>query len=157
MHRRALAGLMLAAAVACTPPPAAGFSDEDRATLKAAGDDMAALANAGNFAGWEKYQASDVVMYPPNQEPLVGREAVIAALKGFPPVSGMKFVQEEVEGTADFAYVRGTYEATFNPPGAAPMPDRGNYIEIWRKMADGRWLITRDIYNSSLPLPAAAP
>jgi hypothetical protein len=30
--------------------------------------------------------------------------------------------------------------------------DRGKYIEIWTKV-DGKWLIHRDIWNSSLPQP----
>ena len=129
MHR-VLVGLVLAATVACAPPPAVGFTDEDRAAIKAAGEGMAELANAGNPAGWEKYQASDIVMYVPNMEPVVGREAVVELLKTFPPMSGVRFVQEEVEGTATFAYVRGTYAMTLSPPGAAPMQDHGNYIEI---------------------------
>lgn len=152
MHR-ALAGLVLAAVVACAPPPAVGFTDEDRAAIKAAGESMAEMANAGNPAGWEKHQASDIVMYPPNMEPVVGRDAVVEVLKSFPPMSGVTLRQEEVEGSSTFAYVRGSYAMTLSPPGAAPIQDRGNYIEIWRKMNDGRWLITRDLYNSSVPLP----
>lgn len=157
MLRHALAGLVVAATVACTPPPSPGFTDADRAAIKAAGDAMAEMANAGNPAGWETHQAADVMMFPPNAEPLVGRDAVVAALKTFPPMSGVKFVQEEVSGTAEFAYVRGRYEMTMSPPGVPPIQDRGNYVELWRKMADGRWLISRDMYNSSVPLPTPTP
>jgi ketosteroid isomerase-like protein len=43
---------------------------------------------------------------------------------------------------------------TLTPVGAAPIENRGKYIEIWRKQADGSWKILRDVYSSDLPLPA---
>ncbi len=40
------------------------------------------------------------------------------------------------------------------PEGAAePVQDRGKYVEIRRKQADGAWLIAVDIFNSDLPIP----
>jgi ketosteroid isomerase-like protein len=35
-----------------------------------------------------------------------------------------------------------------------PASDRGTYIELWEKQADGSWKIARDIYNSDVA-PAA--
>ena len=53
--------------------------------------------------------------------------------------------------------MRGAYTMTLAVPGApAPVQDRGKYIEIWRKQADGPWKLARDIFNSDLP-PAAPP
>ena len=36
-----------------------------------------------------------------------------------------------------------------------PIQDHGKFIEIRRKQPDGSWLISRDIFNSDLPLPSA--
>ena len=55
---------------------------------------------------------------------------------------------------ADLAYDRGTYSMTVTPPGAAPIEDRGKYLTIYRKQADGSWKIARVMFNSDLPLPA---
>jgi ketosteroid isomerase-like protein len=31
--------------------------------------------------------------------------------------------------------------------------DRGKYLEIWKRQADGSWKVALDIFNSDLPLP----
>jgi len=36
----------------------------------------------------------------------------------------------------------------------APIEDRGKYLTIWRKQADGSWMVHRGTFNSDLPLPA---
>jgi ketosteroid isomerase-like protein len=43
---------------------------------------------------------------------------------------------------------------TVTPPGAAPFEDRGKYLTICRKQADGSWKVARAMFNSDLPLPA---
>ena len=49
---------------------------------------------------------------------------------------------------------RGTYAMTFTLPGApGPTEDRGKYLLIERKQADGSWLITNEMFNSDVPLP----
>ena len=58
----------------------------------------------------------------------------------------------EIVGKGDLAFARGTYSFTIVPEGATPITDRGNYVEIWRKGADGVWRISRDIFNSELPI-----
>jgi len=48
--------------------------------------------------------------------------------------------------------VRGSYQMTFES-GAT---DFGKFLEIRRHQADGRWLVTLDMFNSDLPVPAPA-
>jgi ketosteroid isomerase-like protein len=61
----------------------------------------------------------------------------------------------EVMGYADLAYLRGSYSMTFSLPGVpAPIDEQGKFLQIYRKQGDGSWKITREIYNSDLPLPA---
>lgn len=141
---------------ACAPKGPVGLTEADRAAIAAAGESMEVATNAGEMAKWADVQTEDVQMFAPNADPVVGRDAVIAALKTYPPLSNVKFVQDEVVGAGDVAYVRGSYSMTLSPPGIPPFEDKGVYMEIWRKQPDGRWLISRDIYNSSVPLPAPA-
>ena len=72
-------------------------------------------------------------------------------MRAFPRVTRAEFHVEEIDGYGDIAYVTGRYAMTLQPEGApGPIDDRGKYIEIRRKQADGSWLLARDIFNSDL-------
>ena len=151
----ALTGMLMLGG--CAPPAASGLTDADRAAMAAAAVSMATAANSGQIDAWGAFLTESAEQLPPNSDIVVGRTAVLAVLKSFPPMSGVRFIQDEVEGSGELAYVKGRYEMTLNPPGAPPISDRGKYIEIWRKQADGRWLIDRDMYSSSVPIPQPKP
>ncbi|MGQ0642023.1 MAG: YybH family protein, partial [Gemmatimonadaceae bacterium] len=38
-----------------------------------------------------------------------------------------------------------------------PAEDRGRYVNVWQRQADGSWKIVRDMSNSSLPPPGTQP
>ena len=47
---------------------------------------------------------------------------------------------------------------TFTIPGApGPIDEQGKFLQVYRKQGDGSWKMTREIYNSDLPLPLPAP
>jgi ketosteroid isomerase-like protein len=74
-----------------------------------------------------------------------------------PPNRDFTLRQIDVDGRGDLAYVYGKYSWVLMIPGQPPVPDSGKYIEVWRKQADGNWKITRDVFNSDVPLPAPPP
>jgi ketosteroid isomerase-like protein len=76
-------------------------------------------------------------------------------LSTFPPLTSFTLNPVEIEGVGKLAYQRGTYQMTMLLPGGVTASDSGKYVEIRRRQADGTWLITRDIWNSDIPLPAA--
>jgi ketosteroid isomerase-like protein len=45
---------------------------------------------------------------------------------------------------------------TLNDPTGKPVNDRGKFLEVWKKQADGKWKCTMDIWNSDLPASAPA-
>jgi len=59
-----------------------------------------------------------------------------------------------VAQSGELAYLSGTYELTLNDASGKPVKDRGKYVEVWKKQADGTWKATVDIWNSDLPAPA---
>jgi ketosteroid isomerase-like protein len=139
------------------PPGAATLSAADQAAIPKVADDAVALVNSDTpdlDAYAQAYYAPDAVVMPPNAPALTGPAAFAAYTKAFPPISDFKFQIVEMEGTADMAWVRGTYSMTISPPGAEPVNDVGKYIEIWKKQADGGWRAVRDIINSDLPMVA---
>jgi ketosteroid isomerase-like protein len=97
---------------------------------------------------------ADVSFNPPNEVAITGQAALKTWMGQLPPVTEFKFSNLKVEGRDDLAYVLGNYAMTMQIPGAAtPIKDAGKFIEIRRKQADGRWLISVDIFNSDLPPP----
>ena len=144
--------MCLVLSVGCQGP--AGLSEADRAAIRQGCENYAKLVNAKDFKGAAALYAEDAIVLPPNQAAIQGRAAIQADLEASPPLSNFQLQSLEMEGRGDLAYDRGTYSMTVTPPGAAPIEDRGKYVAIWRKQADGSWKCLRDIWNSDLPLPA---
>jgi ketosteroid isomerase-like protein len=57
----------------------------------------------------------------------------------------------EVARSGDLAWCTGTY--TF----ANPALDKGKYVDVWKKQADGSWKVVITTFNSDLPGPAGRP
>lgn len=94
----------------------------------------------------------DAIVLPPNGPKAQGRAAVLDWMKAFPAITDANLTIEEIDGYGDLAFVRGAYFMTIVPDGTGePIQDRGKFIEIRRKQADGSWLMARDIFNSDLP------
>ena len=86
----------------------------------------------------------DVVFMVPGREPF-GKEAFRAASQG---MKGMQMQAtsdiRELQVLGDCAYVRNHLEVTVTPPGGQPMRRSGYTLTLFRKNADGRWLLARD-------------
>ena len=60
----------------------------------------------------------------------------------------------EITGGGDVALVRGHFEMTLALPGAAaPIEERGKFLDGWRRQPDGRWLIWRSSFSANHPRP----
>ena len=71
---------------------------------------------------------------------------------------GVLALPDEVNLTgANWAFERGTYKITLAPrTSGPPISDAGKYITIYHRQADGTWVMARDIWNSSNPLPGSS-
>ncbi len=144
--------ICLGFSVGCQRP--AGLSEADRTAIRQADENDMKLMNAKDWKGDSALYAEDAVLLPPNQAAVQGRASIQAWMEAFPPFSNFQEQSLEIEGQGDLAYDRGTYSMTVTLPGAAPIEDRGKYLTIWRKQADGSWMVHRGTFNSDLPLPA---
>jgi ketosteroid isomerase-like protein len=64
----------------------------------------------------------------------------------------------DVTVAGDWAIETGTFDWTVAPvAGGTAVRDQGNFVAIWRRQPDSSWKATRLIWNSSQPLPGAAP
>lgn len=157
MFRLTLAAalLVLGCQPADTLPAVAEFTQADRDAIEAQRDAWEAAANAGNWDSVAALYTEDATALPPNSPMVTGRAGVRQAFAAMPPVGDVKLTTGEVVATAEMAVVRGNYSLNLMLPGAnAAIADTGKFVELWRKQSDGRWLLSWDIWNSDIPLPA---
>ena len=67
--------------------------------------------------------------------------------------SDVKFNDTSIDVAGDYAIETPNSEMTVTPKGGKAMPDKGKYLTVWKKQADGSWKIYRDINNSDGPVP----
>jgi ketosteroid isomerase-like protein len=138
-----------------------------------AGDSKAEQALRDTDAAWSKaaaskhldktvsYYSDDATVLPPNAPIATTKEAIkkiwqdMFATPGF--VISWKATKVEVAKSGDLGFVSGTYELTMNDASGKPVTDKGKYVEVWEKKADGKWKCGTDTWNSDLPASPSAP
>ena len=105
--------------------------------------DSAAVAACYTSDGW---------MLPPNGDIIKG-SSIVNAWGGFIRlgVKEVKLMIDEVTGNQDQLAEVGHYEIIGDQN---QVWDKGKYVVIW-KQENGMWKLHRDIWNSSMPAPAA--
>ncbi|HEV8509239.1 MAG TPA: DUF4440 domain-containing protein [Gemmatimonadales bacterium] len=114
-----------------------------------------------DLAGYLAFVDSAAAIQQPNGPTVTGREAIRTLIEGFYALPNLRGTwhpaQVEAARSGDLAYSTGAYELTFDDPSGKPVTERGRYLEVWRRHADGRWRMVVESFNSDLPLPGAAP
>ena len=149
-------GLVCMTLVACQPG-AGGLSEQDQAAIRKLDVDYVKMVTAekpDSNAAVDLIYAEDAKVLMPNMPASEGRQAIKAASAQMPPLKEFKLDIVSLEGRGDLAYEYGTYGTAAVPPGSSvPVTDKGKYVAVWKKQADGTWKIIRDIWNSDLPVP----
>lgn len=145
--------LILACQQPATTVAPPGLTEADRAAIESLHTEFAAAVVAGDFAKVAAMYTDDASLMAPNAPVVTGRMAIQQVLTTFPPMGEMKLITHEVHGSSDVAAVRGTFAILMAPPGSPAISDTGSYAELWRKQADGKWLMAWDIWNSHKPAP----
>ncbi len=147
--------------MACQPAAqeaaSGALSAEDIAAIRDVAESFRQAMLASDWETATSLFIEDAVRQPPNEPMIVGRAAILASMEA-EPVTFTQFSNAplEIDGRGDLAYARGTYSLTATAEGMAePITDKGKYLGVFRKQADGSWLAAADIWNSDLPLPAA--
>ncbi len=108
--------------------------------------------NSGDIDGWMSLWVDSGVQMPPNEPPVIGKEAIRARNKGVLDrfAFSMTITNHEVGVGGDWAFARGTFAATLTPKaGGAAVSIDGKYMTILARQPDGSWKIHRDIFNSN--------
>jgi ketosteroid isomerase-like protein len=101
------------------------------------------------------FVAPDGAMYAPNAPAAQGAEAVKNMAADMFKLPDVKIswtpTLVEVAKSGDLGFSSGTYEFSFKDPSGKTINDKGKYVTVWKKQADGSWKVVRDIFNSDLP------
>jgi ketosteroid isomerase-like protein len=150
-----IAVIVSATFVACQPG-GAGLSDQDKAAIRKVYDEATKidLSAKPDYDAYVKlYYTEDATVLMPNTPAVQGRAAIQSVFASLPPMSDFKADIVDIDGRGDVAYVRGNYTMTMNPPGAPPVTDKGKYVEVWKRQADGSWKAAYDSWSTDLPVP----
>jgi ketosteroid isomerase-like protein len=142
------------AAVACF----AGDPNAER-TLRDLDAQWSAAAGAKDVDKTVSFYSNDAIVMAPNAPADTTKEAIRKGWQDLLASPGLviswKTTKVEVAKSGDLAFLSGTYEVTMNDPSGKPINDRGKYVEVWEKQADGKWKCGTDIWNSDLPIAPA--
>uniref|UniRef100_A0A914VGQ5 DUF4440 domain-containing protein n=1 Tax=Plectus sambesii TaxID=2011161 RepID=A0A914VGQ5_9BILA len=109
--------------------------------------EVSKLSKAGDAVGVAEFYDPDCFMIPAGGNLVKGRSGVEEMLKEFMAggVKNAQFNAEEVNGSGDWAFERGTYEWEVGNGSVS-----GGYLLVWKKI-DGNWLIHNDCFTVNNP------
>lgn len=128
-------------------------TDEVEALISKIGQEWAQHWNAGDLDRLTQAFAPDAVYMPPHHAAIHGRDAIREYLKT-PLKHGVNDLTYEVtfiKHSGDLAYDVGRYSMSLPRPEGGRRQDRGKYLTVWQRQADGQWKIAADTFSSDLP------
>jgi uncharacterized protein (TIGR02246 family) len=145
------------------PPPASDTREADVKAIQADGEQWQKDFAAKDGDKLASHYTDDVVVMNPGQPLIKGKEAARANLKPMLSDPAFKLTFEigkvEVARSGDIGYATGPYRLTYTDPVSKKViDDKGNYVEVYKKQADGSWKSAYDITASevlSAPSPPA--
>ncbi len=131
----------------------------------------AEYALAATDAAWMKvYHAKDLAksvafcdelasMLVPNAPIATGKDAIAKAIESDFKNDDIAWHVKKVgvAKSGDLGYTSGTTEMTFKDASGNTKSDKGKYLTVWKKQADGTWKVLFDMFNSDLPATTGLP
>jgi|SRR5688572_3103452 len=149
---------LLSLAAACQTQTAADTQALET-TLRNLDAEWSKAAGAKDLEKTVSFYSDDALVMPSNSPVLRGKAAARAmwqsmfSMPGFG--GGWKATKVEVAESGDLAYITGNYEINETDASGKPKTDKGKYLAVMKKQADGSWKCVADMFNTDLP--AAAP
>lgn len=102
------------------------------------------------------HYTDDAVLMSPGAPPMIGKDAITAGLKQMVSDNALSLNfsadRVEVAKSGDMGYTQGTYTMTMTDPATQkPINDKGSYVTVYKKAADGSWKAVSDIASSGTP------
>ena len=112
--------------------------------------------NRGDLDAAVEFYTDDATFLHPNVEIVSGKQAIkefFEAGRAFLGLKTLNFQILESDYDGNLAYERGNIQIDMEPEGGQPMVDKGKYLLVMKRGADGLWKVAVDIWNSDLPHP----
>jgi uncharacterized protein (TIGR02246 family) len=111
--------------------------------------------NRGDMAAAVEFYTNDAKFLPPNMQIVNGKQAIKEFFEAGKAMGlrRLDFETIEVGYDGNLAYERGAINITIEPEGGQAMVDKGKYLVLMKRQADGSWKVAVDIWNSDLSQP----
>jgi uncharacterized protein (TIGR02246 family) len=142
-----------------TPPPDTRAADE--AAIRATIREWSASAQAKDAEKFVSFYAEDGIVMMEDAPDISGTAALREGISGMmqDPNFALSFEADKVVAarSGDLAYETGTYSMTMSGPQKKPATEKGSYVVVWRKQADGAWKVAVDVPVSDPAAKATTP
>jgi uncharacterized protein (TIGR02246 family) len=152
-----LTGLLLLAGCDSAPPAAAPAVDvaAEQSKIRDIESGWVQEAAAKDVEKAAGHYTDDAVLIISGSPAAKGKEAIHAAWKALleDPNVKLTFSADRVElsASADMATTKGSYTLTVtNPKTKKPIEDKGSYLTVYKKQADGSWKVIEDVTASEI-------
>lgn len=135
------------------PIPVADTSQANLDAIMALSADYMAAYNAGDAEAFVALFTDDAIRMPPDAPMLAGIDRIRTnAITMFETYDGQVTINvDENRFSGDIAITRGTWATRLVPKvGGEPQEDIGTWLNVSVRGLDGRWKISRSIWNSDL-------
>lgn len=163
MHPRSLALVLAVVLASCSSSSAARTSRaDDEAAVAAAMDRYVTDIHTNDATKIASWWTDDAIYIDRSAPAIVGRAGLEAMLKGeLATLSVTKATvnKDELSVGGDLAYYIGSYEEVLQPRQGDALHNRGRFVFIWKRQADGSWKIARSVGTdlaAAPPAPAGA-
>jgi uncharacterized protein (TIGR02246 family) len=138
-----------------SPTPTPDTRAADEAAIRAAVKEWSAAAQAKDPEKFSSFYADDAVVMLANSRDFSGKSAIREAIGGMmqDPNFALSFENEKVvvARSGDLAYETGTFSMTTSDAKKKADTEKGHYVVVWQKEADGAWKAVVDAPASDPP------
>lgn len=132
--------------------------DADVSALKSTEAAWVTDAATKDLEKFVAHYTDDASVLIPETPIFTGKDAVRGGLKPIitDPNFALTFVATKVDvaKSGELGYTQGTYSMTVSDPKTkAPVTEKGKYLTVYKKQADGTWKAVEDTFMSDAPPP----
>lgn len=131
----------------------AGDMDETAKALVRLDEEWSKTAATRDADKVAAFYSEDAVVYPPDAPVVEGRAAAKKVWAGyfadpnFVKIS-WKSTHAEIAKSGEFGFTSGTYEMSLKGADGKPATEKGKFLCVWKKQADGTWKAVHDMWNA---------
>ena len=130
--------------------PTVALSAIDIAALRAAERALVESFEASDPTAWVDFYTDDAIFAAPGSAAIEGRRALLAHARQMTPLSSARIVAQTTDGDGDVAATLGIANWVNGPKESAGTTSRVRFLIVWRREADGRWRIARELLNADV-------